>query len=187
MMSRPDKRLLIACLAVLSVALSSSPAAAAGHPVIEAAKAGNVARLTEILKSDPSAVTQTDHGLSATPLHWAVINGHREAAFFLIARGAPIKARDKAGFTVLHYAAYAGLPVVASALIDRGADVNAVSDWIGATPLHLAALKNRIMVAAVLLDRGAKASRPDKRGRTPRQYALSRGYWLFAAMLSQAE
>ncbi len=184
MKPRLDKWLLIACLAVLTVARGPSPAPAADQPIFEAAKAGNVARLREILKSEPSALTLTDLVLSASPLHWAVINGHRAAAFFLLNRGAPVKVRDKAGFTVLHYAAYAGLPEVASALIDRGADVNAVSGWLGVTPLHLAALKNRIMVAAVLLARGARVNIRDKRGRTARQYALRRGYWMFAALLS---
>jgi ankyrin repeat protein len=182
---RPDKWLAIACLAVLAVGLVSARARAADHPVFEAAKAGNVARLREILKAEPAALTMTDLKLSATPLHWAIINGRREAAFFLLARGAPVKARDRSGFTCLHYAAYAGLPDVAEALIARGADANAVSGWIGVTPLHMAALKNRILVAAVLLSRGAKADVRDKRGRTPRQYARSRGYWMFAAMLSR--
>lgn len=184
--SRRAKWRWIVCLAVVAAFLGVGPTWADPEvPVIEAAKAGDVARLKRIIKSQPWSLSVTDESLVATPLHWAVINGHQEAALWLLSVGAPVKARDKTGFTALHYAAYVGLPAVAVALIDKGADVNAVSDWIGVTPLHVAALKNRLLVATVLLSRGAKVAVRDRRGRTPRQYARQRGHWMFVALLSR--
>jgi cytohesin len=68
------------------------------------------------------------------------------------------------GNTPLHEAAAAGQPAAARALLQRGADVNAVNDS-GATPLHKAIGSPE--VAAVLLDGGADTNACDIRGRTP--------------------
>jgi len=178
------KKKLIAGGTLLVLGLSAGPGVAASQPVIAAAKAGDVSRLRAILQAKPQAVKSTDPSQSATPLHWAVINGHRQAAFFLLSQGAPVKVSDRTGFTPLHYAAYAGLPAVALALLKRGAKVNAVGGWIRVTPLHLAALRARLVTAAVLLAHGARAAVRDNLSRTPLDYAAGRGHWMFVVLLA---
>lgn len=54
-----------------------------------------------------------------TPLHWAVVEGRKEAVQLLIAKGADVNAQDERGRTPLHYA---GNVEVAQLLIDNGAE-----------------------------------------------------------------
>jgi ankyrin repeat protein len=61
--------------------------------------------------------------------------------------------------TALHQAAERGHAGVAALLIERGANVNAQSDF-GRTPLHEAAQNDQVAVARLLLDRGADVTRP---------------------------
>lgn len=178
------KKALITLGTLLALGLTAGPVFAADQPVIAAAKAGDVSRLRAILQARPQALKSTDPSQSATPLHWAVINGHRPAAFFLLSQGAPVKVSDRTGFTPLHYAAYAGLPAVALALLQRGAAVNAVGGWIRVTPLHLAALRARLITAGVLLAHGARVRVRDNMSRTPMDYAAGRGHWLFVVLLA---
>ncbi len=184
MNSPVSKRKMIAVGTLLILGLTAGSVWAADQPIIAAAKAGDVARLRAILQARPQDIKATDPSQSATPLHWAVINGHRPAAFFLLSQGAPAKAGDRTGFTPLHYAAYAGLPAVALALLKRGADVNAIGGWIKVTPLHLAALQARLITAAILLAHGAKVQVRDNMSRTPLDYATGRGHWMFVVLLA---
>jgi hypothetical protein len=59
-----------------------------------------------------------------TPLHWAVLANHAEAAKALIAAGANVNAVDKHGFTPLHYAVTVdfGNADTVKALVAAGAD-----------------------------------------------------------------
>ena len=80
-----------------------------------------------------------------------------------------IEARDSDGSTPLHCATWKGYPDVVAALLDAGADVNAVNQnehW-GTTPLHAAAHANQTVIAKLLLDHGADTKAKDMEGRTP--------------------
>lgn len=61
--------------------------------------------------------------------------------------------------TPLYAAAGAGQVEAARALLDAGADVNAVGGYDDSTPLHAAAWHDRTAVAELLLDRGAEINR----------------------------
>ena len=80
-----------------------------------------------------------------------------------------LNARDSDGSTPLHCATWKGHPGVVAALLEAGADVNAVNQnehW-GTTPLHAAAHANQAAIAQMLLDHGADVKAKDVEGRTP--------------------
>jgi ankyrin repeat protein/beta-lactamase regulating signal transducer with metallopeptidase domain len=72
-----------------------------------------------------------------TFLHRACLEGYRQAAEFLIDKGADVNADNITGITPLHTAAGRGHADVVALLLDKQADVNA-KDRYGATPLWYA-------------------------------------------------
>ena len=67
----------------------------------------------------------------------AIDRGHKELALALLAAGADVHAKDKSGWTPLHWACCKALAEVVQELIDRGSRVNE-QDSSGRTPLRLA-------------------------------------------------
>lgn len=63
-------------------------------------------------------------------------------------------ATDRDGNGLLHWAAAANAPECATAVLDRGGDVDG-RNGAGEAPLHWAAARGHVGVAAVLLSRGA--------------------------------
>jgi ankyrin repeat protein len=88
-----------------------------------------------------------------TPLHFAAIYGAREVAELLIARRAPIDARNVHAATPLYLAAQAGHARVVDLLLARGADPTARA-IDGSTPLE-AATRGGHRDAARALERAA--------------------------------
>lgn len=82
---------------------------------------------------------------TATPLHWAVYNGHLEIAKLLVASGASLTARTKDGQTPLHWAAIAGRMLCLHYLVKCGSDLRAV-DSCGYNIVHLGAQNNKPFV-----------------------------------------
>jgi hypothetical protein len=80
------------------------------------------------------------------------------------------RATGPCGETPLHTAAERGAPLMAEALIDAGAEVNAVDDH-GVTPLHRAMESFGSPVGLLLLQRGADVRARDREGRTPLHWA----------------
>ena len=76
----------------------------------------------------------------------------------LVARGAPLDARDAQGATALALAAQMGFEEAVEVLLAAGADPN-IADLAGFTPLDIAEEHGAHDVAAVLLRRGGKPSR----------------------------
>lgn len=80
-----------------------------------------------------------------------------------------VNALDSDGSTPLHCATWKGHLIIVEALLEAGANVNAVNQnehW-GTTPLHAAAHANQAAIAKMLLDHGADAKATDMEGRTP--------------------
>eukprot|EP00927_Polykrikos_kofoidii_P078089 TRINITY_DN74962_c0_g1_i1.p1 TRINITY_DN74962_c0_g1~~TRINITY_DN74962_c0_g1_i1.p1 ORF type:complete len:490 (-),score=87.34 TRINITY_DN74962_c0_g1_i1:31-1500(-) len=90
--------------------------------------------------------------------------------------------RDGCGHTPLHKAAANGTVNVAEALLDAGADPDAI-DAEERTPLHLAAIHDHDRIAAYLLEANAAPDRADRYGRTPLYYAGVRNHKEVVAVL----
>jgi ankyrin repeat protein len=172
----------------------------AGAAVLDAARAGDVAALRAVLAEHPGAAAARDAaGDSAFVV--AAFHGHRAAAELLAAH-APLDlfaaaiAGDVArlaelldadpdgaravrpdGWPVLHLAGFWGMPAAAALLLDRGADVHAVSRNATAnTALHATlAISGDLATARLLLARGADADAVGGAGWRPLHLAASRG------------
>ncbi|HEY3989663.1 MAG TPA: ankyrin repeat domain-containing protein [Acidobacteriaceae bacterium] len=154
----------------------------------EAAAVGDVARLRELLGSDPAAVKERANSRSADGwplLHLAAAFADRETVALLLDAGADV--RQISGTPMRNQALHAALALsknvdVVRLLIERGADVNA-AQTAGYRPLHQAAVTGREDLVRMLLDAGAdKLARCD-RGKAPAEYARERGHAEVAAML----
>ena len=80
------------------------------------------------------------------------------------------------GYTALHYAAFFGGADAAEALIDAGADLEAVSrNPMGVRPLNSAAAGRHGDVARLLVERGADVNAAQEQGFTPLHAAAQNG------------
>lgn len=80
---------------------------------------------------------------------------------------------DNPNSSLLHYAAENGLPEMAAALLQAGANIQA-TDAYQDTPLHSAAFRNDAATIEILLKHGAQIDAPNKKGNTPLHYAVRR-------------
>jgi ankyrin repeat protein len=124
--------------------------------IIKAAKAGQAARVKELLATDKSLINARDKD-GSTPLHCAVWKGHAPVVAVLLEAGADVNAtneNDHWGTTPLHAAAHANQAAIAQLLIDHGADVNS-RDREGRTPMFHTTFHKAKAVAKVLEKHGA--------------------------------
>jgi ankyrin repeat protein len=120
-----------------------------------------------------------------TPLRNAVDMRDAELVRILAKAGGDVNERgNNHGVSLLSLAVLSNAPDVVSALLDLGADVNAVDD-LGMTPLHYASMSDfgDTRVAHVLLAAGAGRDLRTKEGLTPEQLARKLGYPDIAAVL----
>lgn len=102
-----------------------------------------------------------------TPLHRAVSGGHRDVIRLLLCMRASPHARDRLGFSALHFAANQSAEIVAD-LLHAECEVNAVN-LQGITPLHSAAGMGRDDICKLLLNTGAHAI--SRNVQSPAQFA----------------
>ncbi|XP_043092552.1 ankyrin-2 [Puntigrus tetrazona] len=140
---------------------------------LRAARAGNIDKVLEFLKSGQDISTCNQNGLNA--LHLAAKEGHVELVEELVERGATVDSSTKKGNTALHIACLAGQKEVAKMLVKRGADVNSQSQN-GFTPLYMAAQENHLDVVRYLLENGGNQSMATEDGFTPLAIALQQGH-----------
>jgi hypothetical protein len=138
----------------------------------QAVKENDIPMMRSLMEEDNSRVQAPDL-MGRTPLHWALVFGHEEAAMVLIVNTPKraLDARDGFGCTALHYAAAAAATTgyaakVARILIDRGAATNAL-DSKNRTPLHFAAQHVNPAMVELLISRGADKSLMDATGALP--------------------
>lgn len=149
-------------------------------------------------KSNPALVNKIE-GKGVTPLLSAVQLNRTDVSKSLIELGADINAKDKDGWSALHFAAWNGnidiakvllskglnpddrtkdlaTPLMrptskemAELLISSGADVNAQTSR-GVAPLHMAVSLENLAVAEVLIKHGAGVNSPNSEGDSPLHY-----------------
>jgi cyclase len=142
--------ILIICLAAFSGALFS-------QELLEAVKAGDLAKVRTLVEEDPGIVNAKNPG-GQTILFAAVSFSQLEIADYLISKGADVNARMDFQLTPLHVACMRGAPpAIVRLLAQKGADVNAVAKYMG-RPLDLALDGGNAAVIDYLKSRGAVAT-----------------------------
>ncbi|NWT02291.1 ANK2 protein, partial [Mionectes macconnelli] len=147
---------------------------------LRAARAGNLDKVVEYLKSGIDINTCNQNGLNA--LHLAAKEGHVGLVQELLERGSAVDSATKKGNTALHIASLAGQAEVVKVLVKEGANINAQSQN-GFTPLYMAAQENHIEVVKYLLENGANQSTATEDGFTPLAVALQQGHNQAVAIL----
>lgn len=174
------------------------------HAIFELVGQDDADGIRELLARDPAAGEARDE-TGVSPLAHALYRGRR-AAFDAIrasgtlddpwerllageSEGLPAPdAWSPDGFTPLHLAAFAHNPAAARALLEAGADPNAVAraSFARVTPLGTCAFANEPEVARVLLEHGADPAIAEEEGGTPLAVAEVNGYTELAELLREA-
>ena len=154
--------------------------------VFEAAAAGDVARVREIVGRDRAQANGVaPDGYS--PLGLAAFFKRREVVRYLLEAGAdPRPASRQGGFTPLHSAAATDAGAtdieIVRMLLDKGADPNAKSQS-GSTPLHTVGFTGDRASLDLLLVRGADQAIKNNDGKTAADIARERGNQEIADLL----
>ncbi|MFA6902558.1 MAG: ankyrin repeat domain-containing protein [Gallionellaceae bacterium] len=146
--------------------------------LFNAVLAGDVAKVTGLLKSGADCNTANDEGASLLML--AAGAGHLAMVDMLLMAGAKVDATDARGWTPLmkalfNYEQNRGFPDVVSSLIDAGADIEHQVSY-GTRPLMIAAGYGEAAVVDVLLAAGADTGAMNEGGRTARVMAETKDY-----------
>lgn len=173
----------------------------------DAIKAGDAARVAELLDREPQLVTEGEGNVSAVLL--AVYHGKPDIARLLVERGAPVsfaeacalgdaaqvkqmvgadaelvRSRSADGFSAAAMAIFFGHGELARWLYEHGADVNAAAEnQARVAPVHAAAAVCDRETMRVLLDRGADPNARQQMDFTPLHAAASRGDIAMAELL----
>ena len=108
----------------------------------------------------------------------------KAVAELLIAHGVDVNTKDDDGHTPLHAASCFGQSDVVEVLLSHGADVKA-TDYMGMTPLFGAALMGQTNVAELMIAKGADVNAKDNAGWTPLRWAEQRGHADMVALLKK--
>jgi hemoglobin len=143
--------------------------------MLQSRRAGLVAFVVNALEQDPSLRTRQYGGRAL--LHYASSTGCLEVVTLLLRLGADPDMRDSGGHTPLYRAAnecgWKMGPLVVTALVAAGADVNARNGVTRATALHMAARRGYVAIAQTLLECGAAIDARDRKGDTPLERAVN--------------
>ena len=193
------------CLGSDSYAQQPSATPTAEEEFLDAIKKGNAARVSELLKQNPALIkARTRKG--TTPVMLAMFSRHKEIAEFLatgietnifeatalgriervreLLKNDPtlVKAFSPEGFTALH--GNLNHADVVELLIDKGADINAVSkNAFLATPLQSALAMDWTDAAKLIISRGANLNCRGEGGGTPLHEAAANGQLEMAKLL----
>ena len=163
-------------LAAGVVALLASPLSAS-TPLIDAAKAGDTAKVRALVRQKGASVLATTPD-GTTALHWAAANGDVKAVDLLLTAGADARAANRYGVRPLALASQRGDAPVIERLLKGGAKVTDALPG-GETPLMTAARSGNAAAVRALLAHGADVN---AREETRRQSAL-----MWAAAQGNAE
>ncbi len=147
---------------VLSLAFNCCLRAA---PIHDAAQAGDVAKVSDLLAADPKLLNATDN-YGRTPLIWAAQNGHIETVMLLLEKGAVVDGKRDLGSGALRRTVQRGHLEVAKVLLEKGAAVD-TKDNQGNTPLSIAAENGYIELVELLQEKGAGWNTKKYQGLSP--------------------
>lgn len=147
--------------------------ASKNNEIRRATDIGDFKKVKALLQDNPDLVFSKGNEDGTTPLHLAVIGGHKDLVELLFANKADINAKDKAGWTPLHFAVYKGHKDIVELLLANKAEVN-ITNNAGDTPLLLAALFGNKDVVELLLANKAEVNARNNKGETPLHYAARR-------------
>jgi len=144
--------------------------------IFEAAAAGKVERLQELLRAQPGLSNATAPD-GFQPLGLACFFGHFEAARVLVQARAEINSpsRNTQKVMPLHSAAASRSLEIARLLLEMGADPNARQNN-DVTPLQEAAANGQVELAELLLNHGAMIDSAQAQGETPLSLARKAGH-----------
>lgn len=151
-------------------------------PVVTAILQNDTNAVAVLLKDSDNPRDKPD-SFGRTPLLWAAYANYsttnrvvevdeKRAPIIrmLLQDGADVGAKDKDGWTALMWAAWSGLPQVASELLEKGA-VATPADRQGNTALTLAAQRGQVDVVRLLLGKGADKTASTPAGKTALDFA----------------
>ncbi|XP_055874507.1 ankyrin repeat domain-containing protein 50-like [Biomphalaria glabrata] len=145
-------------------------------PLSLAASSNRNAVITHLIKKGAD-VDRVDSRYEMTPLMHAAIAGNVYIVRQLLKYNVDIDITDKWDYSALMLAAHFKKPLVVSALIQEGADVNMVSDYNGKNALILATESNCFDSVNSLLEKGADVNYGEpRRGTTALMIAAQNGY-----------
>ena len=121
-----------------------------GQPGLFVAMRDDAPKVAAALLAHPKIKVDLANASNETPLMMAALRGHAALAEQLIGRGAAV---NRAGWTPLHYAATGPQTAMVALLLQRGADIEALSPN-RSTPLMMAARYGPESSVELLLARG---------------------------------
>ncbi|HSC45845.1 MAG TPA: ankyrin repeat domain-containing protein [Candidatus Acidoferrum sp.] len=149
----------------------------------EAAAAGNLSRVRELIESNPAAASAfSPDGFPVMAL--AAVFGHEEVARYLHSKGADINAlsRNGTGYTALTGAVASNHVAIAKWLVESGANVN-YRYAKGHSPLLEAAANGNLEIVKLLIAHGADTHATTEDGKSPLAFAEERNHPEVAAYL----
>lgn len=139
-------------------------------------------KVAAVLLAHPAVRLDAPNANGETPLMLAALKGDLEAAQRLLDKGAAV---NRPGWTPLHYAATGPEPRMVTLMLERGAQVDALSPN-GSTALMMAARYGSDDSARLLLAKGASTSLRNQKDMNAADFARSVGRDALAAKLAPA-
>jgi ankyrin repeat protein len=158
------------CLIAIAVAMCATTAAAAGLPLVDAARNADRDAVQRLIQEKADVNAAEPDGTSA--LHWASYRDDIETAQLLVGAGANVDAANDLGATPLWTASLNGSAAMVRLLLEAGANPNAAL-LLGETPLMVASRSGNANVVEQLLTRGADPNARAARGQTALMWAVA--------------